>query len=424
MTIKHLFAALLALVAALPAFAQETMWVNAKSGLRIRETPDPKGKTVATVPYAHTVILTGKTRPSISKGYTIEGNKGTFAHVQYKPKEGLLLDGYAFDAFLQDEPPAPQNVQLYVVATSGLRFREKADANSAVLATIPFGDSVVTDGAQKMLWEIEEKTPEKVFKVENTSGFWQKVVYKGKKGYVFSGFVSQWYKPEIKKSTYVFLEEGYGCGDIVYNTADYNWFGWYVISKKTALKPVQKLSFSVEDSDGPTSIITRTDRTTKGDTARYIIGVRKGFAQQLVAGNVKGEWFEIYDENSTETYYIDEKQPVMKLKNTDWQVKINFTRNPANPNDVLKSSLILQTNDLQQKQTLAAYDAAKPYSDTNNYIDSASLIWHGDLDGDSKLDFILSQNNEGGGGYTLYLSTMAGKGQYVKKVGTIWGCGC
>ena len=181
-------------------------------------------------------------------------------------------EGFAFSGFLQNEPPMPQNVSLYVVANSGLRLREKADATSAILATIPFGDSLKTDGNNLNYYDLVEKKSKLLFKFEDIEGYWQKVVYKGKKGYAFTGFLSEFYKPQIVNTSHILLEEGYSCGIVVQNTAEYNWFGWYKKGSKTSLKAIEKPLYSAFSGDYD-NLITKTNLTAKGDTAMYIIGI-------------------------------------------------------------------------------------------------------------------------------------------------------
>jgi hypothetical protein len=403
------------------AWAQTLRFVAAPSGLRLRETPDVKGKLVVTAPYSSSVELLKK-QPAAPKTLTIEGKKGKFVYVQYEGKKG-----YVFDGFLQEDYPQPRDVQQYVIATSGLRLREKADAKGTVLATIPFGDSLKADGEMESFWLVKDKTPKRVFAVDGVDGFWQKVVYKNKKGFVFSGLVSTYYKPTVSTKSHIFLEEGWGCGNIVQNQDDYNWFGWYKKGGKTELKAVSKLLFKVQNGDDMESLITGTDRTLKGDTAMYIIGVRKTAAQQIAAGAIQAKWYAEEYNSVDSTYWITPKTSVFKFKNKGWQLKLSTTENPVQDGmdyPVTKASLVYQSDDGTQKQTLLSFDSKKPYSDTNPYFYMVHVVWSGDLDKDGKLDFLLLQEGEVNGTHVLYLSTAAGKGQYVKRIGEIFGCGC
>jgi hypothetical protein len=421
MPFKNVIILVILLVNSVCAWAQTMRFVAAPSGLRLRETPDVKGKIVVTAPYSSSVELLKK-QPTAPKTLTIEGKKGKFVYVQYEEKKG-----YVFDGFLQEEYPQPRDVQQYVIASSGLRLREKADANGTVLATIPFGDSLKTDGEMEAFWLVKDKTPKRIFSVEGVEGFWQKVVYKNKKGFVFSGLVSTYYKPTTCTKSHIFLEEGWGCGDIVGNQDDYNWFGWYKKGNKTELKAVSKLFFSVQNGDDMESLITGTNRTLKGDTAMYIIGVRKTAAQQIVAGAISAKWY-AEDYNIVDSsYWIAPKSPVFKFKNKGWELKLSVTENPVQDGmdyPVTKASLVYQSEDGTQKQTLLSFDSKKPYSDTNSYFYMVQVVWSGDLDKDGKLDFLLLQEGEANGAHVLYLSTAAGKGQYVKRIGEVFGCGC
>ena len=420
MQFKNLILIAILILNSVFVWAQGVRYVAAPSGLRLRETPDPKGKIVVTAPYSSQVSLL---KTADDKTFTIEGKKGRFVYVQYEGKKG-----YVFNGFLQEEYPQPRDVPQYVIAASGLRLREKADANSAVLATIPFGDSLKTDGEMESFWAVKDKTPKRIFTVEGTEGFWQKVVYKNKKGFVFSGLISAYYQPTTFTKSHIFLEEGWGCGEIVRNQDDYNWLGWYKnkTSTKTELKPVSKLLFSVQNGDNET-LVTATNRSLKGDTAMYIIGVRKTAAQQLTTGAVQAKWYAQEYGEVDSTYRITSETPVFKFKNKAWQLKLAVTEN-TNKNDmeypITKAVLTFVSDDGSQKQTILGFDSKKPFSETNSYFYMVNVVWFGDLDNDGKLDFLLQHDGEASGSYALYLSTAAGKGQYVKRVGEIFGCGC
>ena len=45
------------------------------------------------------------------------------------------------------------------------------------------------------------------------------------------------------------------------------------------------------------------------------------------------------------------------------------------------------------------------------------LLWYGDIDGDKKPDFIFLASSNSTGQFTLFLSSSAENGNFVKKVG-------
>ena len=52
------------------------------------------------------------------------------------------------------------------------------------------------------------------------------------------------------------------------------------------------------------------------------------------------------------------------------------------------------------------------------------LTWFGDIDGDQKPDMIFSAANNAEGIETLFFTSVAEKGKYIKKVASVYGCDC
>lgn len=84
------------------------------------------------------------------------------------------------------------NDALYVLATSGLNLRDKADANGTKITNVPYGSTVkvLAEDLGKTAYSVEEI---KGFKIE---GYWVKVDFGGKIGYLFDGFLSKWAAPK------------------------------------------------------------------------------------------------------------------------------------------------------------------------------------------------------------------------------------
>lgn len=76
----------------------------------------------------------------------------------------------------------------YVSAKSGLSIREKPDATSKVLEKIPYGTKITTvdDGGE---W--------KEIITESMTGYWRKVTYKNKTGYIVDSYLSSWAPPKL-----------------------------------------------------------------------------------------------------------------------------------------------------------------------------------------------------------------------------------
>ncbi len=76
----------------------------------------------------------------------------------------------------------------YVAARSGLTIREKADPASKVLERIPYGTKVITmpeDGGWKEII------------TEGLTGYWKKVKYNNKTGYIVDSYLLPWAPPKL-----------------------------------------------------------------------------------------------------------------------------------------------------------------------------------------------------------------------------------
>ena len=60
----------------------------------------------------------------------------------------------------------------------------------------------------------------------------------------------------------------------------------------------------------------------------------------------------------------------------------------------------------------------------NSECGMIELVWFGDIDADQKPDMIFSESNNSGGLETLFLTSVAEKGTYIKKVTAAYGCDC
>lgn len=106
--------------------------------------------------------------------------------------------------------------ELNVLAQSGLKLRAEPNSDKT-LATIPFGATVTVS---------EEPSHDAPFESNGIKGFWLKVKYKDKIGYVFDGLLSWLPAPDkscksledyanknFKASTPKFVTNGYGCAN-------------------------------------------------------------------------------------------------------------------------------------------------------------------------------------------------------------------
>ena len=77
---------------------------------------------------------------------------------------------------------------MYVAAKTGLSVREKPDAAAKVLEKIPYGTKIT-------LLELEEERKSNTS--EGMLGFWQKVSYKNKTGFILDAYLLPWAPPKL-----------------------------------------------------------------------------------------------------------------------------------------------------------------------------------------------------------------------------------
>lgn len=91
---KFFLLPLLVLSMGIAAQQAGVMYVAAKSGLSIREKPDPSSKVLDKIPYGTKITLISDTLEL--KNLTTEGIVGYWQKVKYNNKTGYILDSYLF----------------------------------------------------------------------------------------------------------------------------------------------------------------------------------------------------------------------------------------------------------------------------------------------------------------------------------------
>ncbi len=81
-----------------------------------------------------------------------------------------------------------QNGAMYVAAKTGLSIREKPDAAAKVLDKIPYGTKITL---------IDEDGDWKDIVTEGLTGYWRKVKYNNKTGYIVDSYLFPWPPPRL-----------------------------------------------------------------------------------------------------------------------------------------------------------------------------------------------------------------------------------
>lgn len=89
------------------------------------------------------------------------------------------------------------NDELYVHAPSGLKLRNVPDGET-VLATVPYGAKL------KVVETRNTSTPAKT--VDGLKGYWAKISYEGKTGYIFDGYLSFLPTPKPGQNLYTYCK--------------------------------------------------------------------------------------------------------------------------------------------------------------------------------------------------------------------------
>lgn len=76
-------------------FAQDKLYVSAKSGLSIRETPSTAGKVLGKIPYGAAVTTA---YPDTAIDVSVEGMNGTWTKTTYNGLSGYIINSYLFPA--------------------------------------------------------------------------------------------------------------------------------------------------------------------------------------------------------------------------------------------------------------------------------------------------------------------------------------
>ena len=83
---------------------------------------------------------------------------------------------------------AQHSGSMYVAAKTGLSIREKPDAGAKVLDKIPYGTKITL---------IQSEEEMKSIVTEGVLGYWQKVKYNNKTGYIIDSYLFPWAPPKL-----------------------------------------------------------------------------------------------------------------------------------------------------------------------------------------------------------------------------------
>lgn len=268
-----------------------------------------------------------------------------------------------------------------VVSLNGLKMRATPGSDGKVITIIPFSELVEVIAFTDEL--------EKDIEVNGFYGKWLPVKYKQHEGFVFSSFLS-WGLMKMTQQYYLLIPDG-GCGENNYFSSSYNYYGF----------------FKSDYGDAPK--IKKIAPVFYTSVYRTVVKV-DSIIQPLFVIASKNELKEGLDQSScsltnlfsTPGYNPTKGKRTVGLSNGEFLLEVeNF-----NSADSVIKKLYLKNRQTKKMQLIS------------ESFFSFKLIWDGDLDKDGKPDFILFTGFEKSGGYQLFLSSKAKKGEFVSVAAT------
>ncbi len=309
---------------------------------------------------------------------------------------------------------------LVVIASSGLRLREKADANSKVLAAVPFLTKVKLKDKYDTLYEMETTYKRKIIEVDGIRGYWVKVQYEQQTGFMFSGFLSSAVLPHRLTNDYVLLNEGWSCDNSVYtNPDDYSFFGLYAKNSFTMeLKKITKLYYGNEMSElGETQAFFTNRSVENKDTSVFVIAIKKS-KLRWNEGVLLGSSSLLSDGNNEIRGYAGTN--ALPLGDTDWAIRTEGEPISKKDSRLRTAKLIFYKKDNKKSQVLFNFvrsedNIKEDGNDDTPFNPPYQLIFQGDIDRDGKLDLIIGTGGSVVHEY-LFLSSEAKNGNLLKQV--------
>lgn len=319
-----------------------------------------------------------------------------------------------------------------VISTNGLKLRETPDRNGRVLAVAPFGAKVQvltrqTGEHDYVIYDppARRDTIGKLFPVRYNSGaglhigYWWKVRYGGKSGYMFNGFLAD--SSMLQNSDRKELNNNFRLRNTDGNAGatnnpefgpNWHWYGLFLQQDSLfALKKVEPQYAVVyfTDSVGGYNFYDKAIviQTAPPEKPLFIVGTRTAWKER---SGFEGCWQE---NNPLEQFILatGEIDPVFMKKHHIEVIREKKVRQGYRPEEWLAWYI---TDKNGRKQRVAPLKTYQDYEEP-----PSTLLWEGDLDGDGKPDFIFTANGELGY-FVLYLSSQAGKGEVAKPVAVLW----
>ncbi|MDX1910218.1 MAG: SH3 domain-containing protein [Saprospiraceae bacterium] len=319
-----------------------------------------------------------------------------------------------------------------VIATGGLKLRATPGQSGKTLALAPFGARVQVLTLDKGEYgQVQYDPPARrdtigvIFPSHSTGtsrphvGYWLKVRYAGKTGFMFSGFLAdpawfgQYGRKELNNQFRLRTTDGNaGASNDPEFDPGWNWYAVYESSEgKFDLKKVQ-LRYATEDfTDGngnynfyPSDVVIMTEPPV---SPHFLIGTRKPWNER---SDVPCFWWTSVVNKQHLPGFAEFNASLMSQYGVSEQV-VTIQEKDQLPRQITQWHLLGKNGERQEIVPLPPFTAT---------LDSLfDLIFAGDLDGDGRLDYIFSSQGEMGY-YVLYLSSQAHKGELARPAAVLW----
>ena len=293
--------------------------------------------------------------------------------------------------------------EAVILALSGLKLRNEPSFSSKTIAIIPFAQKVTFSAPNEFTvydWQ---------FDADSIRGFFQKVNWDGKSGYVFSAYLGT-NIIKMEKPFYVLDEYGAWCWDDSYISPAHQYYGVYPNKDSTQLTVKKRNPIFYTRYDDNFATIGMTFKQKQPSLFAFASKEpfeERSFAVNKTQTNMKYDW---------ETQQSNTEK--IKIPGTDWELRCkNIETKPTNGNPPYKNPTLIIQDEKSGKWNYLV--------DENTFYNNIRLLWVGDMDGDGVNDFMLNVSSDHSGGMMLFLSKNPGKWRFVKLAGLyFWGDCC
>ncbi|HLF62898.1 MAG TPA: SH3 domain-containing protein [Saprospiraceae bacterium] len=283
-----------------------------------------------------------------------------------------------------------------VISTTGLNLRESPGISSEVVDRIPFG-AIISISDENILiddtlgtYEISVSDAEII--TRDLIGHWIKVNYKGMNGYAFDAFLYEIYPelieqapkhPQLNKE-YILQFPWCSCFDNFHFIPEMHWFGIFQLADGAVKAKEVQLRYFIDRTDRMFPLCISADERRN---LLFIIGAKDGLHLEQISGAFN------------------------HLENED----------DFNPDDAFHSEFEYNKNNGQL--TLIREGKRQILNPAEELGNFAVVIWKGDLDSDTKTDYIIQFGIKGSETF-LFLSGEVGVNQIVKPVAVYYNGYC